>query len=93
MKQAVIVAIIALLHIGTPSVRAESGNPFGFKTTTNPLEYEYCQKVPNESVRGYRYTCSSSAPRPHPDLQGYSLQFVEGVGLCPDSGGVNNFCP
>lgn len=65
---------------GGPGTWADSGNPFGFETNTHPLEYEYCTKEPGW-FRGHGYKCSS-APRPHPDLEVYALQFVEDIGLC-----------
>lgn len=65
---------------GIGSARAASENPFGFETEKHPLEYEYCKKTPHV-LRNHGYSCTS-APRPHPDLDSYSLQFVEGVGLC-----------
>lgn len=81
MRQAAIILIMLGTFItGNPSVHAGSGNPFGFETNKHPLEYEYCKKEPG-LYRGHGYTCSS-APRPHPDLEEYALQFVEGIGLC-----------
>ena len=81
MKQAAIMLVVlGALIAGSLNARADSGNPFGFETNKHPLEYEYCKKEPG-SFRGHGYTCSS-APRPHPDLKRYSLQFVEDVGLC-----------
>ena len=81
MKQATIMlTVLGALIAGNPSVRADSGNPFGFETDKHPLEYEYCKKEPG-FLRDHGYTCSS-APRPHPDLEEYNLQFVEDVGLC-----------
>ena len=68
------------LFTGSLSARADSGNPFGFETNKHPLEYEYCKKEPGY-YRGHGYKCSS-APRPHPDLEEYALQFAEDVGLC-----------
>ena len=67
---------------------ADSGNPFGFETNIHPLEYEYCKKEPGW-YREHGYSCSS-APRPHPDLQEYALQFVEDVGLCSIAGSTNS---
>lgn len=90
MKQtAIILTVLGTFITGTPCVRAESDNPFGFETNKHPLEYEYCQKdkalsptaLRSRSLRGHGYTCSS-APRPHPDFPEYTLSFVEGVGLC-----------
>ena len=65
---------------GSLDARADSGNPFGFETNKHPLEYEFCKKEP-DLYREHGYRCSS-APRPHPDLEVYNLQFVEDVGLC-----------
>ena len=81
MKQAAIVLVLfGVSMTGDPDAWADSGNPFGFGTNTHPLEYEYCKKEPG-LFRDHGYKCSS-APRPHPDLQEYELQFVEQVGLC-----------
>ena len=81
MKQtAIMLVVLGTFITGNPSVQADSGNPFGFETNKHPLEYEYCKKEPG-LFRGHGYKCSS-APRPHPDLEVYKLQFVEDVGLC-----------
>ncbi len=81
MKQtAIILIVLGTFITGNPSVQADSGNPFGFETNKHPLEYEYCKKEPG-LFRGHGYKCSS-APRPHPDLEVYKLQFVEDVGVC-----------
>ena len=81
MKQAAIILIaLGTFITGSPIAQADSGNPFGFETNKHPLEYEYCKKEPG-LFRGHGYTCSS-APRPHPDILGYKLQFVEDIGLC-----------
>ena len=81
MKQtAIILIVLGTFITGNPSAGADSGNPFGFETNKHPLEYEYCKKEPG-LFRGHGYKCSS-APRPHPDLEEYALQFVEDVGLC-----------
>ncbi len=81
MKQtAIMLVVLGTFITGNPSAWADSANPFGFETNKHPLEYEYCKKEPG-LFRGHGYTCSS-APRPHPDLDEYALQFVEGVGLC-----------
>ena len=81
MKQATIMLIVfGAIFTGCLSTEAESENPFGFETNKHPLEYEYCKKEPG-IFRGHGYRCSS-APRPHPDLEWYALQFVEDVGLC-----------
>ncbi len=81
MKQtAIILIVLGTFITGNPSVQADSGNPFGFETNKHPLEYEYCKKEPG-LFRGHGYKCSS-APRPHPDLEEYALQFVEDIGLC-----------
>ena len=81
MKQAAIMLVmLGTLFAGSLAALADSGNPFGFETNKHPLEYEYCKKEPG-LFRGHGYTCSS-APRPHPDIQEYQLQFVEDVGLC-----------
>ena len=81
MKQTVIMLVVLGTFIaGSSSAHAESGNPFGFETDKHPLEYEYCKKEPG-LYRGHGYKCSS-APRPHPDLEEYALQFVEEIGLC-----------
>ena len=75
-RTAIILVIFGALFAGSPSARADSGNPFGFETNKHPLEYEYCKKE-----RPYWYECSS-APRMHPDIEKYILHFVEDVGLC-----------
>lgn len=81
MKQAtILLVVLAAFFTGNFTARADSGNPFGFETHKHPLEYEYCKKEPG-LFRGHGYECSS-APRPHPDLEEYALQFVEGIGLC-----------
>ena len=81
MKQAtILLVVLAALFTGSLNARADSGNPFGFEANKHPLEYEYCKKEPG-AYRGHGYRCSS-APRPHPDLEEYALQFVEDVGLC-----------
>ena len=72
--------VLVSLVIGSAPTRADSGNPFGFETNKHPLKYDYCKKTP-KFLRNHGYSCST-APRPHPDLESYSLQFVEGVGLC-----------
>ena len=94
MKQATIMlTVLGALIAGNPSVRADSGNPFGFETDKHPQEYEYCKKYkdPEDSgLRGHGYKCSS-APRPHPDFQEYLLGFVEEVGLCTINATSNHF--
>ncbi len=81
MKQtAIMLSVLGTLIAGSLIARADSENPFGFETNKHPLEYEYCKKEPG-LARGHGYKCSS-APRPHPDLEEYALQFVEDVGLC-----------
>ena len=88
MKQTTIMLVVLGTFIaGNPSVRADSGNPFGFETDKHPLKYEYCKKEPG-LYRGHGYKCSS-APRPHPDLEWYSLQFVEDIGLCAIMAGLD----
>ena len=90
MKQTtIVVVVLAFLVIGSPSTRADSGNPFGFATNKHPLAYGYCKKVP-KFLTHHEYRCSS-APRPHPDFESYTLQFVEGVGLCRIQAGSTNF--
>ena len=74
--------VFGVLVVGNSSAWAENENPFGFETDKHPLEYEYCKRDPGLiNFRGHGYTCSS-APRPHPDIQEYQLQYVEDVGLC-----------
>ena len=81
MRQAAIMLVVLGTFLtGSLNARAESGNPFGFETNKHPLEYEYCKKEPG-LARGHVYKCSS-APRPHPDLEEYGLEFIEDVGLC-----------
>lgn len=73
---------LVILLTGSLPAQAESDNPFGFETNTHPLEYEHCKKEPGSSaLRGHGYKCRF-APRPHPDVKEYTLQFVEGIGLC-----------
>ena len=79
-RTAIMLVMFGIVVAGSLSARADSGNPFGFETNKHPLEYEYCKKEPG-LFRGHGYKCSS-APRPHPDLEEYKLQFVEDVGLC-----------
>ncbi len=82
MKQATIMLVVfGTLFAGNLSVRADSGNPFGFETNKHPLEYEYCKKHPYLVNGLYGYECSS-APRIHPEFKEYFLFFVEDVGLC-----------
>ena len=83
MKQATIMLVVfGVLVVGNSSAWAENENPFGFETDKHPLEYEYCKRDPGLiNFRGHGYTCSW-APRPHPDIQEYQLQFVKDVGLC-----------
>ena len=74
--------VFGVLVVGNSSAWAENENPFGFETDKHPLEYEYCKRDPGLiNFRGHGYTCSW-APRPHPDIQEYQLQFVEDIGLC-----------
>ena len=79
-RTTIMLVMIGILIAGSLDARADSGNPFGFETNKHPLEYEYCKKEPG-LYRGHGYKCSS-APRPHPDLEEYALQFVEDIGLC-----------
>ena len=84
MKQATVIAVIGLLCLGSSCVWAESQNPFGFETNTHPLEYEYCKKYSEVSEffdSHFEYQCGS-APRMHPDIETFYLEFVEDVGLC-----------
>ena len=82
MKQATIIAVIGLLCMGSPSVWAESENPFGFETNTHPLEYGYCKRWEfKRDASRFWYQCSS-APRMHPDIDYIFLKFVEDVGPC-----------
>ena len=83
--------LFTVLFIGSQRVQAESANPFGFEMTKHPLEYEFCKKEPG-FYRGHAYSCNP-APRPHPDLEWYSLQFVKGIGLCRLHTGAKNFRP
>ena len=82
MKQAAIALLAGLLCGGSPIVRADSGNPFGFETDTHPLTYEYCKKWKGkDSYSHFWYQCRS-APRMHPDIENIFLKFVDDVGLC-----------
>lgn len=76
-----IVAICLSLPALCSIAVAESANPFGFETDRDPLGYGYCKKNKAWIFRSHGYTCES-APRPHPDLDTYALQFVKGIGLC-----------
>ena len=81
MKTICIVMALSLAFLtGISGAEADSENPFGFETHTHPLEYKFCKKE-HGLFREHGYKCNS-APRPHPDLQEYKLQFVEQVGLC-----------
>ncbi len=80
IQTAIMLIMFVAFFVGSVNARADSGNPFGFETNKHPLEYEYCKKEPG-LFRGHGYKCSS-APRPHPDLEEYALQFVEDVGVC-----------
>ena len=81
-RTAIMLVIFGALFAGSPSARADSGNPFGFETDKHPLEYEYCEKAEaNAFKKQYWYECSS-APRIHPDIEAYFLHFVEDIGLC-----------
>ncbi len=80
IQTTIMLVVFAALFTGSFDARADSENPFGFETNKHPLEYDYCKKEPG-ILRGHGYTCSS-APRSHPDLEVYKLQFVEDVGLC-----------
>ena len=79
MNRFILIAIGVSVLMGSGTVAARD-NPFGFETTKHPRDYGYCTKVPGLH-RGHGYDCTS-APRPHPQLVHYILQFVEGVGLC-----------
>ena len=79
MTRLLMLGLVLFVAGGAP-VYAASDNPFGFETDKHPLKYDYCKKTP-KFLRNHGYSCTS-APRPHPDLDSYSLQFVEGVGLC-----------
>ena len=72
-----------------PKPAPVSDNPFGFGTQTHPLDYENCRSMSKQyggqGYRGDAYECES-APRPHPDLTEYWLEFVEGVGVCAIEG-------
>ncbi len=83
MKQATIMLVVfGVLVVGNSSAWAENENPFGFETDKHPLEYEYCKRAESTAVKSqYWYICSS-APRIHPDIEGFFLYFVEDVGLC-----------
>lgn len=83
MKRAAIAILAGVLCSGSPTVQADSPNPFGFETNTHPLEYEYCKKKEEQYFQyiHFLYECRS-APRMHPDIKIIYLKFVEGVGLC-----------
>lgn len=68
----------AVVLMGSGSAWASPDNPFGFETNKHPLEYG-CSYVADDLFRGYGYTCAA-APRDHPDMTYYTVQFVPDVG-------------
>ncbi len=70
----------AVVLMGSGSAWASPDNPFGFETNKHPLEYG-CSYVADDLFRGYGYTCAT-APRDHPDMTYYTVQFVPNVGGC-----------
>ena len=78
-----------LIVMGCGSAWASPDNPFGFETNKPPLEYGDCRYLSDDLYRGYGYSCKS-APREHPDLDYYVLQFVPDVGLCLIEGTASN---
>lgn len=96
MKQAIHVPIVLVsLVLGNVCAWAESGNPFGFETKTDPNTYPFCEQIhpgsPEkqgfyhhaiyQSFRGVIYHCDS-APRPHPEFKQYALFTTVTGGLC-----------
>jgi hypothetical protein len=53
-----------------------TAGPFGLDDETFQLDQFQC----GDEVSGF-YTCLS-VPKPHPDIETYIVQFVDGVGLC-----------
>lgn len=79
MTSRLILIGVAVL-MGSGSAWASPDNPFGFETHKHPREY-VCRPMTGDLYRGYGYACDS-APREHPDLSYYSVQYVSGVGAC-----------
>ena len=79
MRRLILWMVYAAL-MGSGLAWAASDNPFGFETQTHPRKYDYCEHD-SELFHGHGFTCTS-APRPHPKLPHYVVQFVDGVGLC-----------
>ena len=66
--------------IGSGNAYASPDNPFGFETHKHPREYG-CGLMADDLFRGYGYDCKV-APRDHPDMSYYTVQYVSGVGAC-----------
>ena len=81
MTYLVMLLIGVSVLMGSGSAGASPDNPFGFETTKHPRAYGYCKPVLGAIYRGYGYDCAS-APRDHPALGPYALQYVDGVGVC-----------
>ena len=84
MPPQLVVILLAVL-MGSGSAWASPDNPFGFETTKPPLDYGYCRYLPDHLYRGFGYSCTA-APREHPDLNAYTVQFVPNVGVCSIEG-------
>ena len=59
---------------------AAMAGPFGFdlEDPRKPSEaYRFCENTEG----GVNFACTT-APKPHPDMEGYVVRFVEGVGTC-----------
>ena len=96
MRQAKIILIVLVsLVLINVCAWAESANPFGFETITDPQTYAFCKKMhpaPPEKqgfyyhatyqdFRGVIFHCDS-APRPHPEFKLYKLYYTVTGGLC-----------
>lgn len=75
-KTIVLLAFFACIQMGLPSIHADSGIPFGFDANKFPAG---CNE---REAGGYKVFTCREAPRSHPDLEKYSLFFVEDAGLC-----------
>ena len=58
--------------------------PFGFDTTSkrNPAAvYSYCVDIGEDHYYYKKFECTS-APKPHPDMEFYSISFNKSIGIC-----------
>lgn len=73
MKKLLTFMMIFSLHAS-----AQNGDgPFGFDIGSDLSSYENCEKMKKLGM----YNCSS-AKKPHPDMEGYLVQYFDGVGIC-----------